>query len=188
MALDIENLLRSTGYPALFLGSVLEGETTLILASLLAYQGILDLTTVIAVAYVGAICGDQLFYFLGRLRGRSFIRRRPHWQHKLARVEDLLQRYHLPMLLSFRFLYGLRGIVPFAVGLSGLGPRQFSLLNAVGALLWAVSVGWGIYQLAGWIQIHLPGTGVLKTASIVLTLVVLAGIWLGLKPFSRSKR
>jgi membrane protein DedA with SNARE-associated domain len=186
--LDIENLLRSTGYPALFVGSVLEGETTLVLASLLAYQGILDLTTVIAVAYAGAVCGDQCFYFLGRLRGRRFLRRRPHWQRRLSRVENLLQRYHLPMLLGFRFLYGLRGIVPFAVGLSGLGPRQFSLLNALGALLWAVSVGWGIYQLAGWIQAHLPATGALKIVSIMLTILVLAGIWLVLRPFGKPRQ
>ena len=75
--MDIESLLRTTGYPALFVGSVLEGETALVLASLLARQGILDLSTVIAVACAGAVCGDQLFYFLGRLKGRSFIRKRP---------------------------------------------------------------------------------------------------------------
>jgi membrane protein DedA with SNARE-associated domain len=186
--LDIESLLRSTGYPALFVGSVLEGETTLVLASLLAHQGILDLPTVIAVAYAGAVCGDQLFYFLGRLGGRRFVRGRPHWGGKLVRVEALLQRYHLPMLLGFRFLYGLRGIVPFAAGLSGLGPYQFSLLNAVGALLWAVFVGWGIFQLAGWIQTHLPGTGVLKVASFALTVLVLAGIWLVLKSVNSPKQ
>lgn len=107
--MDIESLLRSTGYPALFVGSVLEGETCLVLAALMAYQGFLDISTVIVVAYAGAIFGDLLFYYLGRLRGRAFIRRRPHWQRKLERVEVLLQRYHLPLLLSFRFLYGLRG-------------------------------------------------------------------------------
>ena len=185
--LDIESLLRSTGYPALFLGSVLEGETTLILASLLAYQGIFDLSTVITVACAGAICGDQLFYFLGRLRGRRFIRRRPHWRRRLVRVEALLQRYQLPMLLSYRFLYGLRGVVPFAVGLSGLEPRKFSLFNVVGTLLWAVSVGWGIYQLAGWLLRHLPGTGSLKILSIAFTALVLLSAWLALRPFGNQK-
>ena len=91
------------------------------------------------------------------------------------------------MLLFFRFLYGLRGAVPFAVGLSGLGPRKFSLLNAVGALLWAVSVGWGIYRLAGWIQAHLPDTGILKIISVTLTALVLLGVWLVLRPFGRRE-
>jgi membrane protein DedA with SNARE-associated domain len=185
--LDIENLLRTTGYPALFVGSVLEGETSLVLASLLAHQGILDLPTVIVVAYLGAVCGDQFFYYLGRLRGRSYIRKRPHWHRRLQRAEDLLKRYHLPLLLSFRFLYGLRGIVPFAVGLSGLNPRRFSLLNAVGALFWAVSVGWGIYQLAGWIHTQLLDPGGLKIISIVITLVILTGAGLALGPFGKRK-
>lgn len=185
--MDIESLLRSTGYPVLFVGSVLEGETCLVLASLLAHQGIFDLSTVIVVAYLGAVCGDQFFYFLGRLRGRSYIRKRPHWHRKLQRVEDLLQRYHLPLLLSFRFLYGLRGIVPFAVGLSGLNPRRFGLLNAVGALLWAVSVGWGIYRLAGWIHTRLLGPGGLKFISIVITLMILAGAGLTLGSFGKGK-
>jgi membrane protein DedA with SNARE-associated domain len=169
--LDIYSLLRSAGYPALFVGSVLEGETCLVLASLLAHQGILDLPTVIVVAYLGAVSGDQFFYFLGRLRGRSYIRKRPHWHRRLQRAENLLQRYHLPLLLSFRFLYGLRGIVPFAVGLSGLTPRRFSLLNAVGALFWAIVVGCGIYRLAGWIHNLLPDPGDLKIISIVTNYV-----------------
>ncbi|MEJ2642978.1 MAG: DedA family protein [Desulfosarcinaceae bacterium] len=185
--MDVESLLRSTGYPALFVGSVLEGETCLVLASLMAHQGILDLPTVIVVAYLGAVCGDHFFYFLGRLRGRSYIRRRPRWHRKLQRAEDLLQRYHLPLLLSFRFLYGLRGIVPFAVGLSGLTPRRFTLLNAVGALLWAVSVGWGIYRLAGWIHARLPDAGGLKIVSIVITLVMLAGAGLTLGPLGKRR-
>ena len=185
--MDIENLLRTTGYPALFLGSVLEGETCLVLASLMAYNGLLDISTVIVVAYAGAVCGDQLFYYFGRLRGHAFIRRRPRWQCKLERAEALLQRFHLPMVLSFRFLYGLRGVVPFALGLSGLSPLRFSLLNAAGALLWATSMGWGTYRLAGWIQTRLPDTHLIKTASLLLTLIIIVGVWMVLRPSDGKK-
>ena len=49
------------------------------------------------------------------------------------------------MILSFRFLYGLRTVAPFVIGMSNVPFKKFIFLNAVGALVWAVAVGSGAY-------------------------------------------
>ena len=53
----------------------------------------------------------------------------------------MVQRHRLLIILTFRFLYGLRTVTPFVLGASGINPFLFLFLNAVGAFLWAASVG-----------------------------------------------
>ena len=47
-------------------GSVLEGETLLVLAGLAARRGYLSLQWVVVVAATGAFIGDQICFFVGR--------------------------------------------------------------------------------------------------------------------------
>jgi membrane protein DedA with SNARE-associated domain len=72
----IEILLRF-GYVALFLGTFLEGETILLVAAFLAHRGYFNIYWVTSVAALGTMFGDQLFYFIGRKHGITFLDRRP---------------------------------------------------------------------------------------------------------------
>lgn len=64
--MTFHHLLADYGYFAVLAGSLLEGETILILAGFAAHQGHLSLSWVMAVAFVGGTLGDQIFYFAGR--------------------------------------------------------------------------------------------------------------------------
>ena len=136
----MEQFLQHYGYWAVLLGTAVEGETILILAGFAAHRGYLDLPPVILAAFVGSLVGDQFFFFLGRRHAEAFIRRRPSWAARLEQARRLMERYPTPLVLGFRFLYGLRTIVPFAIGISRISVARFVLLNAAGALAWAVVV------------------------------------------------
>ena len=41
------------------------------------------------------------------------------------------------LILGFRFLYGLRSVTPFVIGMSGISWLRFALLNVIGAGIWA---------------------------------------------------
>ena len=69
------------------------------------------------------------------------LERRPAWRARLGRVSALLERRPAAFVLGFRFLYGLRVISPFAIGLTSFPARTFLVLNATGAALWAVLFG-----------------------------------------------
>lgn len=49
-------------------------------------------------------------------------------------------------MLSFRFVYGLRTVMPVAIGLSGYPPRRYLLLNGIGAAVWALALGAAAYH------------------------------------------
>jgi membrane protein DedA with SNARE-associated domain len=137
----MESIIDPYGYLALLIRTFLEGETILVMGGFAAHQGYLHLPWVIAAAFVGTLCGDQLYFYLGRRHSQALLARRPLWQAKIDRVHGLSERYQYPLLLGFRFLYGLRTVIPFVIGMSRIPAGLFISLNIVGALVWAVLIG-----------------------------------------------
>jgi membrane protein DedA with SNARE-associated domain len=130
------------GYAALFVGALLEGETFLILAGFAAHRGYLALHTVIIVAFLGSFLADQVWFHLGRVKGTAFIDRRRKWQRHADEVRGLIHRKQNLLMLGFRFVPGTRTLTPIVMGAMGFDFRRFALLNGVGALVWAVTIGW----------------------------------------------
>lgn len=150
--MTIPELIQSYGYAAVAVGTFLEGETVLLLAGAAASRGHLSLPAVIAVATLASFAGDQLFFQLGRLYGRSLLERFPSLQQGTARARALLARHDVPVVLSIRFLYGLRIAGPIAIGMSGVSWRRFLVFNLLGAIAWALVIAgvgyWSGHALA----------------------------------------
>src|ERR1700704_1451487 len=116
--MDLSELIETYGYVVVLVGTLLEGESVLLLAGYAAYSGLLELHSVIAVAVFGSFMGDQLWFFLGRTRGVSLLAKSPTSAAPAVRAQDLLDKYHTPIILALRFLYGLRTVLPFVIGMS----------------------------------------------------------------------
>ncbi|HME43904.1 MAG TPA: DedA family protein [Syntrophorhabdales bacterium] len=138
--MTFEYLVSHYGYMALVVGTFFEGETILIAAGFAAHGGYLKLQWVILAAFLGSLAGDQFYFFVGRMKGKTFLHRRPAWETKVARVLQLFDQYRTLVVLGFRFMYGLRTVTPFAFGLSGISTSRFVILNLIGALVWSVVV------------------------------------------------
>jgi membrane protein DedA with SNARE-associated domain len=78
--MTFDSLLDAYGYRAVLVGTFLEGETILVLGGVLARIGYLHLHEVILRAFIGSLCGDQLFFYLGRSRSRKILSKRPSWK------------------------------------------------------------------------------------------------------------
>ena len=143
--MDLQSIIENYGYAAILIGTFLEGETILVLAGLAAHQGYLVLTWVILAAFAGSLCGDQLFFYMGRKHSQAVLSRRPTWKQKAEKVHRMMNRFQTPMILSFRFLYGLRTVAPIVIGMSSVSFKKFILLNAAGALVWAAAIASGGY-------------------------------------------
>lgn len=137
----LETWLTNYGYPVLLAGTFLEGETVMILGGVAARMGYLSLDWVIACGLIGSVTGDQLYFFLGRRHGNALLTRHPAWQARTNRALRLLEQHQNLLILGFRFLYGLRSITPFAIGMSGVSWLRYTLLNVIGAGIWASVVG-----------------------------------------------
>lgn len=137
----LEHFIETYGYWALLVGTFLEGETILIIGGFLAHRGYLSLPLVILAAFIGTLAGDQLFFFIGRKKGKVFLDKRPSWKPNIEKAHNLLDRYQTLLIIGFRFLYGLRTVTPFVIGMSRVKTAKFIILNFIGALVWAMIIG-----------------------------------------------
>jgi membrane protein DedA with SNARE-associated domain len=137
----MEDLVSTYGYMAIVIGTFLEGETILIIGGFAAHRGYLELPWVMVSAFFGTLFGDQLYFYIGWTKGRKLIDKRPVWKAKSNKVFALLNKHQLLLILGFRFLYGLRTVTPFILGVSKIPPLRFLILNVIGASIWAVIVG-----------------------------------------------
>lgn len=143
--LDLNALLATYGYWMVFVGCLLEGETVLILGGIAAHQQALQFWTVLALAILGGVLGDQLLFWSGRYFGARLLPRLKRHQGTIDRVSGLIERYPSTSVFAVRFLYGMRLVGPLVIGASGLSPWRFALLNLLGATVWAtlfVSAGY----------------------------------------------
>ncbi len=144
---DLNHLLRTWGYLALFLGTFLEGETILIVAGVLASRGRLNLHYAILAAFCGSMFGDQCVFLLARYKSAWVLRKFSKWDDKISRALRLLEKNSVWLLMCFRFFYGLRNVISIAAGLSHVPKKKFALLNGIGAFAWAMSFGYGGYYV-----------------------------------------
>jgi len=182
----LESLLSQYGYPILFVGTFLEGETVMVLGGLAAHLDYLSLDRVIACGFCGTLAGDQLSFFLGRRHGKSLLARYPSWQARTAIVFDKLQQHQNLLILGFRFLYGLRVVTPFAIGMSDITYLRFITLNLIGAAVWAVSIGLAGYYFGQAVEALL---GDIKRYELLLMAAIIGIstlVWLA--HFSRRRR
>ena len=130
--------IEKYGYLAVFLGSLIEGESVILTAGVLAQKGYLSLWGVMLVAFMGTLLADQLLFHLGRAHGNRLLARWPSLEAKASRALSLLGRYNTLYILSFRFIYGIRVISPVIIGMSGVTFKRFSILNVIAAFIWSV--------------------------------------------------
>ena len=144
------HLLIDYGLVLLFLlvgveaaGVPLPGETALVTAAVLAHNH-WGIEWVIVVAAGGAIAGDNLGYWIGRIGGRKLVDRfgvtRRYAERVLPPSERFFARHGGKTIFLARFIAILRITAAWLAGLSHMRWWQFFLWNAAGGIVWATSV------------------------------------------------
>jgi membrane protein DedA with SNARE-associated domain len=149
----MQDFLNQYGYLALIIGTFLEGEVAILIASSLVSNGIFQLHYTILFAFSGSFISDWLYYLIGRFNGKYFVERNETAKRWATPVTNLFNQYQLPVLLSYRFLYGFRIVIPVVIGMSGLRPLQFLVYSVVAGLLWASVVSITGYYIGSIFQI-----------------------------------
>lgn len=137
--MQIAALLQDHVYTAIVLGSIVEGETTVVLAGFAAHQGYAPWWAVTLLAAVMNFVFDQAWYALGRWRGEWLLGKLPWLRPGVNRMAPHLHRHRRWVVFGVRFLYGLRTAGPLALGMARIPWRDFLLFNALGAAVWAIT-------------------------------------------------
>lgn len=139
--------VQNWGYWAVFLGSLVEGESVILTASAMASQGYLSLPKIMIIAFFGTLLADQVLYFVGRKYGPSIFERYPRLKLSSDKAFKLLHKMDSWFILSCRFIYGIRIVSPIVIGAAGVSPQRFVPLNFIAAFIWTVVSCVGGYML-----------------------------------------
>lgn len=101
---------------------------------------------VIGAAFLGALLGDNVNYYLGRTYGYRWVKE----EKKILAIrhfeegERFFERHGGKSVLLGRFVPVIKEIVPFIAGMVQMDRKRFMIYNALGALGWATKwVGLG---------------------------------------------
>jgi membrane protein DedA with SNARE-associated domain len=135
-------LVESFGVPA-------PGETAIIAGSAAAGSGRLSIFVVALVAFLAAVIGDSIGYWIGRTGGRGLVLRFGRYvrltEGRLDRVENFMARRGPIMVMVARFIEGLRQFNGIVAGVTRMPFGRFLVFNAIGAALWV-----GVWSSAGY--------------------------------------
>ncbi len=135
------------GEAALFIGFVLPGETSVIVAGVVASKGHVNIVVLCVLVVIAAIVGDSVGYAVGHRYGEKLLTLPVirHRQVALQRaLEGLRQRGPIYVFVG-RFTAFLRAVMPGLAGMSKMHYRRFLIANALGGLVWGVG-----YALLGY--------------------------------------
>jgi membrane protein DedA with SNARE-associated domain len=171
-------------YAAVFLGCFFEGETSLIVSSFTAHRGYLEIYAVMAIAFIATVSWDWLWFSVGRYRGREFLKKRPKLRSKARKIDRMIRKYPVPILLGYRFLYGFRTAVPLAAGMSSISRSRFLFFSLLNILIWDILFSSAGYYFGAFMKANLR-----KIESYELEIIagiIISGIITGLFLKNRS--
>jgi membrane protein DedA with SNARE-associated domain len=175
------------GYAAVFaliavetMGIPVPGETALIAAALLAHRGGMQIVPLVVLAAAAAILGDNVGFAIGRRGGRRLLMRPGPLLEQRLRVLELGEPFfarHGPKAVFLgRWVSGLRIASAWLAGINGMSWRVFLVWNALGGILWAAAVGFGVYLLGRLAEDILTVAG--PVAAGVFLAALAAVLWL----------
>jgi membrane protein DedA with SNARE-associated domain len=192
---DLLHLIGRYGYLVVFFGVMLEsagvplpGETVLIAAGALVHRRVLDLGDTLFFGILGAVIGDQIGYWVGRLGGRPFALRWGRYAfitpERLGHAEAFFARHGGRAVFLARFVTGLRVFGALVAGTSRMPWVRFALYNVLGGTVWAtaaISLGYFL-----WASISLVEHWVGRVSLILVAALALA--WLLRWVYRRATR
>lgn len=143
----LDNLV-TYGYVILFFYSLGGGFFALAAAGVLASLGRMDPLLAIAVAFVANFLGDQGLLLFARSNRHAVMEYLKKHRRKLAYAHLLMKRYGTWVIFLQKYIYGVKTLVPIAIGLTRYDAWRFALYNLLASALWAVTIG-GVSYLGG---------------------------------------
>ncbi|GEM48154.1 membrane protein [Deinococcus cellulosilyticus NBRC 106333 = KACC 11606] len=162
-------LLLETGFLIFFF---LPGDTLLLAVGAIAYTGKLALGPAILSAFIGAVLGNAVGYWVGAKYGRAVFSNqnsRLFNPENIAKAEHFYNKYGAMAIMLSRFVPGVRAIVPTIAGMVRMNYGMFMLLNIASAALWTVSL-----PLLAYYVLPLTGLTEKEVEKYILVMVFLA--------------
>jgi len=154
----IKSLIETYGLYAIFLGVMIEGDFTLLLAGVLARSGGFTYEQVLITGTLAGFVGDTIAYGVGRVFRRQATAM-PIYIKAQPRLERIRKRFGIFSIFAVKYIWGLRTASAIFWGVCNFGFPKFAGLSFLSCGLWALlltSLGFfftaGIEELMGRVQ------------------------------------
>lgn len=124
----------------LVLTPFLPGDSLLFACGALSALGSLDLATLLVVFLTSAFLGDAVNYAAGKFLGSAAVSKGLVKQEFVSKTEKFYAKHGARTVVLARFVPIVRTFAPFVAGIAAMPYSTFSAFNAVGALVWVLSL------------------------------------------------
>ncbi|WP_104695679.1 DedA family protein [Helicobacter salomonis] len=174
-----QHLFDTWGYLLLFVYSLGSGYVGIVVAAILSSMGQMDIKLSIVVAGCGNFVGSVGLAFLGRTQKKELYTYFARHRRKFALVHIWLQKYGVWLIFFNKYIYGVKSIVPLAIGFSKYNLKKFALWNGCACALWAVAVGSVAFYASAWVrQIGDQVGAYAYLMPLIIILLILVIIWM----------
>ncbi|QKF86469.1 DedA family membrane protein, type III (SNARE domain) [Campylobacter blaseri] len=141
----------------------------IIAAGVLSYAGKMDITLVIVIAAISNMLGDTLLFYLARYSKQEFAPYLKKQRRNLALAQILFKKHGDKIIFIQKYLYGIKTIIPIAIGLTKYPFMKFSIINVISAIIWAISLGLCSYYAGDFLMRVFEG---IKKYPFIMPLIV----------------
>ncbi len=178
---------KEWGYLILFLYSLGGGFVGIVIASILsATTHALDIKITIVVAFLGNMVGSGVLVVFARYQKREFLKYFHKHRRKLALASLWVKRYAFLMIFVNKYLYGIKSVVPLAIGFSKYPLKKFLWLNGLSSFLWALIVGGVSFKASDWVKTLYERLSHYTSFFVIGFALIAFLIWFLLKRYSRK--
>lgn len=185
---DVASLITSVGYvgiaaivfteSGLLIGLFLPGDSLLFTAGFLSSQGYLSIIPLSLIAFIAAVLGDNMGYWLGKRFGPSVFRRQGSLlldPEHIRRAETFFEKYGSKTIILARFVPVVRSLAPVLAGVGSMHWRTFFLFNIIGGLAWGVGITLAGYYIGN----AIPGVDayIIPIVLLIILVSVAPGLW-----------
>ena len=183
---EVTPLVSQYGLWIVFFGMMVEGTTMILVSGILCYLGMLSIGETIPVAILGAVAGDQFWYFLGKNYTHRVMEYFPSFKNRVEKLSEKVRNKGDWLAFGGRFIYSGAIVFPLALGTYSYSYKRFTLFDLAGVALWAAS-GIALGYLFGTGVEHFFGE--IKKVEHLLLVFVAAGFsaWLLRRYFGKKR-
>jgi membrane protein DedA with SNARE-associated domain len=136
----VEGYITKYGYIGIFIGTFLEGETTVLLGGLFSKLGYMSVWMVMLYAFAGTFVGDCTFFAIGRFFGKNIVERFNFIRSKVPLANNVIRKNGNFIIFSIRFLVGIRAIILILLGCTNLKMSKFLTYSVLNSIAWSILV------------------------------------------------
>ncbi len=168
----MEDLIRDWGYIILFLYSFGGGFLALVVAGILSFSGELNIFLVIIVAGAANFVGDQFLFTIARKNKAQAKQMMQKHRRKIAMAHLMMRKYGSWVIFLQKYIYGIKTLIPLAMGLTKYDYKKFILFNIFATALWAIFIGMASYMMGDLVYTYIEEFKSYGLAFVALILLI----------------